>query len=66
MLMHQTGWPGLAWPTHLGEQGQDGDASVATDNGHVHGANVQASALGVEGLGTDLGGRAAGGGAFSC
>ena len=40
--------------THLGEEGQDGDAGVAAHHGHIHLADVQAGLLGVEGLGADL------------
>jgi hypothetical protein len=38
----------------LGEQGQDGDASVSTNDRNIYIRNVQALLLGIEGLGPDL------------
>ena len=38
----------------LGEQRQDGDSSMATNDWHIHVCHVQALLLCVEGLGPDL------------
>ena len=36
---------------YLGEQGQDGDARMAADDGHIDARDIEALLLGVEGLG---------------
>ena len=40
--------------THLGEQRQDSDSSVASNHGHIHVGHIQALHLSIESLGTDL------------
>lgn len=44
----------VAGRQYLREQGQDGDARMAADDGDVHVLHVQAGLLGVKGPGTHL------------